>query len=425
MSKLTQGFQSRHFTLIVAILLLLAVIGYLALTLAQPNTMGPPPKASQNSSPEVSVLETTTREYQSSVSTYGSVNPYFSLTLSAKVNGYVSHLSDQFDAGAVVEEGTPLLQLEDSDYQSALASANQAVADAKLALLEQQREAVQAQQEWRSAGLEGEPDSDLVLRQPYVDAARATLASAQAALTSALKDLTHTQIKAPFNAMIVERLVAPGSYVQAGTEIAVLYGSDQVEVRLPLSSQDWQKLPASEQLSDVQLSNKQLSNKQWPVTLKDIQTGHSWTGYITRTEQHLDSETRQRALIVTVDQPLQQSTPLLPGSFVQATIPGRKLTGLWQLPTSALSQRGEIWYLDKNGTLANFHTSPVFSNGEYIYVQPPAQLTHEPQQVVSHPLSSYLVGMMVTPTTSAIATHTQSDSGGSGGSSNGRENSDG
>ena len=37
--------------------------------------------------------------------------------------------------------------------------------------------------------------------------------------------------------------------------------------------------------------------------------------YVGRVEQHMDSTTRQRALIVVVDAPLQQETALLAGSL--------------------------------------------------------------------------------------------------------------
>jgi RND family efflux transporter MFP subunit len=312
--------------------------------------------------------------------------PHYALTVTAKVSGYVTALSPVFEAGAVVAADETLLQLEDSDYRSALASSQESLAAARLALLEEQRQAVIAQAEWDSAGLEGEPDSELLLRQPYVDAAVASLHRAEAAVASAQKDLAHTRIAAPFDAIVVERLVAPGSYVQAGTNIATLYSSDRVEITLALSAQDWRKLPGVDQLTA----------SRWPVQLRDIESGDEWTGYVARVEQHLDSTTRQRALIVAVDDPLQQGTALLPGTFVDANIPGREIEGLWQLPNSALSQRGEIWYVARDGTLASFVANLSYSEEDRIYVAPPAALASAPQQVLLHPLSSYLAGTPVT-----------------------------
>ena len=395
MTSLNNAIRSRAMPLVFAAAALVLVVVYTAYTLSAEAER--PTRAPRDSAlvPDVSVVELLPDTYRAQVSAYGAVIPHYELTVTAKVSGYVTELSPVFEAGAVVGSGQTLLQLEDSDYRSALFDAQESLAAARLTLLEEQRQAVVAQAEWDSAGLEGEPDSELLLRQPYVDAAAASLDRAEAAVVSAQTDLDHTRIVAPFDAIVVQRMVAPGSYVQAGTSIATLYSSDRVEVTLALSAQDWRKLPPVEQLA----------GGRWAVQLRDIESGNEWTGYVARVEQHLDSSTRQRALTVAVDQPLQQATPLLPGTFVDARIPGREVEGLWQLPNSALSQKGEIWYVSQAGTLASFEANLSHSEGDRIYVLPPAGLAGEPQQVLLHPLSGYLVGTPVTavPTqTSAV-----------------------
>jgi membrane fusion protein, multidrug efflux system len=397
MNTLTHSPGMRRLPLIIAAVVLLLVLAYLGYSLAaqaqrparESHTATPPP--------DVSIVERLPERYRAQVIAYGAVEPHYALTMTAKVSGYVTSLSPQFEAGGVIAAGDLLAQLEDSDYRSALSIAEETLAAARLAVLEEERQVVQAQTEWRSAGLEGEPDSELVLRQPYLDAALASLNSAEANVNSAATDLAHTRITAPFNAMVIERHVAPGSYVQAGTEIATLYSSDRVEITLALSSQDWAKLPPV----------NELKGGAWPVRLRDVETGDEWTAHVDRIEQHLDSTTRQRALIVTVDNPLAQSTPLLPGSFVEAKIPGRTVDGLWQLPSSAVSQRGEVWYVTPDNTLDNFVADISFSEGENVYVSAPTALTGTPQRVLLHPLSGYLVGMQVTAVNPAEALASQ------------------
>jgi RND family efflux transporter MFP subunit len=397
-------FQARRIPLAIAVAALLLALVYIAYSLSA--LAQRPPRESRGSvtAPDVSVVTILPGTYEASVEAYGAVDAHYTATLAAKVSGYATVLSPAFEAGGVVTQGQTLLQLEDSDYRSALFNAQESLALARLALLEEQRQAVQAQAEWRGAGLEGEPDSELVLRQPYVDAALASVKSAEADAASAQVDLDHTQIAAPFNAIVVERLVAPGSYVQAGSDIATLFSSDRVEIGLALSAADWRKLPP---VSELQSGN-------WPVFLRDIESGDNWTGYVSRVAQHLDSTTRQRAVIVAVDRPLQQTVALLPGTFVDARIPGRAIEGLWQLPNSALSQRGEIWYVAPDNTLASFVADLSFSEGDKLYVIPPAALAGSAQQVLLHPLSGYLVGMPVTPVaaepTPAITLDTQEQS---------------
>lgn len=400
MKVLSGALRSLTQPLVLTAAALLLVVAYVGYSLSAPTQRTAGERRTIIPAPDVSVVELRPARYQASVTAYGAVDPHYTITMTAKVSGYVTALSPMFEAGGLVAAGGPLLQLEDSDYRRALSNARETLAAARLTLLEEERQAVQAEAEWRSAGLEGEPGSELVLRQPYVDAALASLQSAEARVTSAQADLNHTRISAPFDAIVVERLVAPGSYVQAGTQLATLYSSDRVEITLALSSQDWAKLPPSDNLR----------GGSWPVALRDIESGAQWTGYVDRVEQHLDSTTRQRALIVVVDAPLAQETALLPGSFVAAEIPGRSLDGLWELPSSALSQRGEIWYVATDNSLANFTANVVFSQAKRIYVEAPTALSGKPQQVLLHPLSGYLVGMQVTPVPAAANTLLAQDS---------------
>jgi len=246
---------------------------------------------------------------------------------------------------------------------------------------------VQAQAEWRASGLDGEPASELVLRQPQLAAARATLKNAEASVTQARRDLEQTRVKAPFDALITSRSAAPGSYLQTGGEVGSLLSTDRLEVAIALSAQDWASLPALEQMREA----------QWQVSLHNVENNQHWQATVVRAEQSLDETTRQRALIVAVQNPLEQVPELLPGTFVEARIPGREIDNLWKLPSSALSQRGNIWYVSEENALVSLAVQPLFADAEAIYIAAPAAMLNAAQQILVHPLSSYLDGMQVNP----------------------------
>ena len=337
--------------------------------------------------PDVSVIAATASAYQARVTGYGAASPHFELALTARVAGQVETLGEAFEPGKRLKKGDLLASLEDSDYQAAVATARKDLEDARLSLLEEQRQGLQAKMEWEDSGLGGEPASELVLRKPQLAAAQAAVTQAEAALASARNDLEQTLIVAPFDALVVERKIAPGSYVQAGTEIALLYSTDRVEVAVSLSSDDWDKLP------DASV----LDSGRWPVELADVQNGRRWSGHVLRTEQHLEANTRQRSLVVAVEDPFDTCPALLPGTFVEAAIGGRELDAIWKLPSSAFSQKGEIWYVSDDGVLESFVTDPVFSDADAIYITAPEALSDGEQKVLVHPLSSYLKGMAVNP----------------------------
>jgi membrane fusion protein (multidrug efflux system) len=380
------------FILLLALLVIALVLVYNRLQFQAQSNRPMPVQAELSSALEVSVIQVETESYQARIQAYGTAQPHYNITLTSQVAGQIQAISEQFDSGFRIHKQGQLVQVDDRAYQATVAGAEADLADAELNLLEQQREAIQARAEWQAAGLEGEPDSPLVLRQPQLYAARAALKKAQANLESAQVDLENTRIRAPFDALVIERMVAPGSYVQAGTQIATLYSTERMEIPLPISSRDWLNLPQQNTTASEQKSRQ-------AVDLLSIDSGQAWQGYVLRQEQQLDAETRQRTLIVAVDNPQDQSPALLPGSFVEAHIRGRNLDGLWQLPNSALSQRSAIWYVKPDHTLGSFPAQVAFSDTQFIYVQPPPQLARDSQSVLVRPLNSYLQGMPVKPVT--------------------------
>lgn len=372
-------------------ILIITVVVVKHLSAAQANRPIPT-KKEQAPSPDVSVIKVVAGSYASEVKAYGAAKPHFDITLTAQVAGQIDSISDQFETGKRLKKNTIMARLENSEYQAAVESARQALSSAKVSLLEEERQGLQALSEWKSSGLEGEPDSDLVLRKPQLAAAKATVKQAEASLKAAEKDLSQSAIKAPFDALVINRAVSPGGYVQTGSEVATLYSTDRVEISVALSAQEWNNLP----------SLAILNSGKWPVEIESVEDHHIWQGRVLRAEQNLNVETRQRSLIIAVDEPLDLEPALFPGTFVSAHITGRNVAGVWKLPNSALSQRGEVWYVAADNTLQKFSASPLFSSSGYIYIQPPEPLNNTPVMILVSPLNSYLEGMAVNPVEVAL-----------------------
>lgn len=345
------------------------------------------PAASQQQ--QVSVVLATLGDYQAEVVGYGEAKSRYELMFSTEVGGRVETISSQFETGQVISQGEVIANIDSTSYQQAVTQAKANVAQAQLDLLEEQRQGEQAKSEWQRSGLSGEPDSPLVLREPQLAQVTAALENAKLELVKAEQDLEKTTLVAPFDSLVVSRDVQPGSYAQTGAQIATLYSVDEVEISVPLSENQWLSLPNSD--------NTQLKEQPWPVTLSSSDGQYQWQGYVERVEQHLQQDTRQRSLIVKVDNPLEQDKDLYPGTFVQATISGKQLTQLWELPASALSQQGDLWFVDNNSQLSKSNANVEFEKGGLIYIDP-TKLNVEigdSVQVVKRPLSSFKAGMVV------------------------------
>jgi RND family efflux transporter MFP subunit len=349
--------------------------------------LGKPLPEKKEEALEVSVLSVSVSSHKSMIKASGIANPRYKLTLNSKVSGEVSKVSDQLEAGQRVKKGDLLVSLNNKELNSAVANAKKTLAGAELALKEEMRQGDQARAEWKAAGFKGDPDSDLVLRVPQLANAQAEVDSAKATLLEAQDNLKHTQIVAPFDALVIRRNISPGSYLSSGGEVATLYSTDRAEITINLASIDWQKLP------DMKI----LLNRSTPVIIHSIDSNDQWQGRVIGMDQHIDTTTRMRGLIVGVDSPLDQTPPLLPGSFVTTQLEGKAIANLWKLPSTALSQKSEIWYVNDEKRLDAFDTTPFFVDSQSIYILVPENLRNRAYQVVKKPFSSYLKNTLVNP----------------------------
>ncbi|WP_289106419.1 efflux RND transporter periplasmic adaptor subunit [uncultured Pseudoalteromonas sp.] len=364
---------------LVAIVCIGLAISYNGQKMAQ-QANGPKPEPAKSVAPNVSVINAVPSTYQAYVSGHGEAKAHWALSLKAQVKGEITNMSEQFATGNVVKKGQVLAQIDNTEYLQAVASAKATLADAKLALQEEQDLGNQAKREWQRSGVTQAPSSPLVFRTLQLEAAQATADNAQYALQTALRDEKNTHISAPFDAVILSRDVDLGTYVSIGDTLATLNSTDKVEISVPLSLSQWQNLA---------------SDKSGEVILSDVTTQNQWQGYIARFEQHLDDSSRQRSVVVALDKPFEQATPLLPGTFLAVQIAGKALNNVIKLPASAVSQEGLIWYVNDQNTLMSIQAQKLFERGDYVYISPIEG--HINLRVVARPLVSYLNDMLVNP----------------------------
>lgn len=364
---------------VVAILCIGLAVAYNGHKMAERNA-SPKPQVAEVSAPSVSVVQVFPSTHQAYVNGHGEAKAHWALTLKAQVEGEVTSLTNVFKTGSIVTKGTVLGNIDNTEYLQAIASAKASLADAQLALQEEKDLGEQARREWERSGVTEDPSSPLVFRKLQLVAAQAAENNAKYSLKTAFRDEKNTEIGAPFDAVILSRDIDLGSYVSVGDTLATLNSSDKVEVFVPLS------------LSQFENLNPNLSGE---VLLSDVSTGMKWKGYIDRVENHLDTSSRQRNVVVAVDQPFEQKTPLLPGTFLSIEIAGKVLNKVLKVPASAVSQDGQVWYVDENNTLVSVLANKIFERDDLVYLTPIEG--NDVSNIVVRPLVSYLSGMLVNP----------------------------
>ncbi|NRB70815.1 MAG: efflux RND transporter periplasmic adaptor subunit, partial [Xanthomonadales bacterium] len=275
------------------------------------------------------------------VSSQGAVRPRTETTLVSEVGGKVVAVSENFVAGGFFRAGDVLLQIDPSDYETAVKRAQAALASRQAKLADEQARATQAEKDWRNLGRQGNPP-DLVLRKPQLADAQANVLAAEADLEKARRDLERTAISVPYDGLLSEKRVDVGQFVSPGTQLGVSFAVDSAEIRLPLSSSDLAFL-------DLPRATDKQPEDYPEVSLQAEVAGmtKTWAARLIRTEGVLDANSRVLYAVAEVRDPyglLGESTQdeLRMGTFVRAAIEGRFVDNVVVLPRFVLSNDNTV-----------------------------------------------------------------------------------
>ncbi|NJY63410.1 efflux RND transporter periplasmic adaptor subunit [Salinimicrobium sp. CDJ15-81-2] len=335
----------------------------------------------------------------------GNVEPVEDIMLSPLVGGQVLRRSPAFVPGGFVEKGTVLLQIDPADYRNVLELRRSALLQAQTDLdVEMGRQQV-AEQDLALVGgdtLSAEQRS-LVLRQPQLNAVRANIKAAQAAVSQAELDLARTTIRAPFDAHILSQKVTAGSQVAPGDDLGRLVGTEfyWVSLTVPVGHLRWLSFPASEEEkgSPVEIIN----TSAWPQ-------GSFRRGYLAKQVGALDGQTRLARVLVEVPDPLARTPEnegkpeLMIGAFVEAGIEAEPIENVIRLNRDFVRTNQTVWVND-DGKLVIRKVDILLTDAKYAYI---TKGLAENEQVVTTNLSAVAEGLGLRTKTEKPAQDTDS-----------------
>ncbi len=308
------------------------------------------PEITKRRSPILAVMATpaVNETVKLNVTVQGVSRPRTEIDLVPEVAGKVTYVSPKFLTGGVFSKGDVLYKIDDADYQVAIIKANAAIARAKQVLIREQVEGDIAKRDWEDLG-QGQA-SDLTLRKPQLLEAQANLQSAQADLENAKLRLARTEVKAPFNGRVREKLADLGQYINPGSKLGRIFSTDVSEVRLALSDVDLSRLniPVAYVAKSWDAAPK--------VRMSAIIAGklREWDGRIMRTAATYDPQTRSLFAIAEVLNPYgdgaaQGGFPLAPGLFVDAQIAGKTMNNVIVIPRDGLRPENKVYIVNEEG----------------------------------------------------------------------------
>lgn len=354
-------------------ILFAAVAVFMLLTLVRQE---PPKKPVENLAMlvEVALLETVDAQFP--VRSQGTVRPRTQTVLSAEVSGAIVDVSPKFIPGGVFEADEVLIRIDPTNYRVAVTQAE--------ALVRQRQIEYEGAKKLRSQGYRAESE--------YASAA-AALATAEAELVRAKRNLERTYIRLPYAGMVRSKDADVGQFVNAGTRLGVTFATDYAEVRLPLTDRDlaFVDLPNA---AEITASGE---SRGPDVVLSAEQRGQlvEWSARIVRSEGVVDESSRVTYAVAKIEDPYAldgAQEPLPMGTFVTASIDGVAMQGLLRVPRYALHGSDQLLFVDNENLLRIRTVNIARADAEYAYINGGAEAG---ERVILTALESPINGMPV------------------------------
>ncbi len=278
------------------------------------------------------------------IGSYGRVQALTQTNMVARVSGEVLFVSEDFRQGGFFTKGQLLVSLDKSDYLIELDIATAQVAEARSRLASELAQAEEAKHDWIRSGRTGEPPA-LAVRKPQLDAAEASLKSAQAGVDRAKLNLSRTEVKAPYDGSVIRSHVALGQVVNSSSTLAEVFATNAAEIMLPIKSNE---------LHLLNLDHNQINTEKNDIAVEiesNLFDKNIWQGKVVRVSSALEEQSRQLSVVARVDNPFShnsQRPPLKIGEYTTARISGNTIENAIVIPNHTIYQ-GQYVYLFKDG----------------------------------------------------------------------------
>lgn len=153
-------------------------------------------------------------------------------TVSAETSGRIEEI--RVDIGDLIAAGTVILTITSTEQRAGLTRAEAALAEATATLA---TESVEYERARNLLAQRFIAQADMDRATLRLEAARARVASGEAAVRTAREQLSYTEVRAPYAGVVSARMVEPGELVQPGMPLMAGYdpATLRVELELPQS----------------------------------------------------------------------------------------------------------------------------------------------------------------------------------------------
>lgn len=297
-----------------------------------------PKKKPRESFTKVPVLPVKYQEQETQLSYFGRVGSFQSVALIAEVQGMIQRGSVNLKPGQRVSKGQLLFKIDDREtrlnLQSQKSQFMKSIADI---LADLQIDYPTSFPTWQKYFEEIQVDKPLAKLPEVKDMKEKTFLSTKGIFSSYYtilaqeERLTKYRSYAPFSGSVSEVFFEPGSVANPGTRIATIQRTSQLELILPVRSEDLKWLTRGTE-----------------VNVESEDGSRQWKGKISRIGDQVDPNTQSVNVYVSITTDSKSS--IFDGQYLRAILPGNVVQKAMSIPRSAIFDKDKV-YLVKDGKL--------------------------------------------------------------------------
>ncbi len=369
--------------------ILLLSVGLFFFWLLNAHSPKPAVRSYLNNVPPVSVQEVFPQVVNIPVYSRGLVTPGVELVLTSELGGRVSYVSAGLIAGGRFRKGDLLFAVDDSAIKHDITRV-----ESRLLTAQQRYRTLVAEIE-AEQGVEGLKTSQSYLNKRLQES-KAQVRAARAEYELVQLKFKKTKVFAPFDGRVRESFLVEEQIVPPGFRAAIIYATNSVQVRLPLSDRQIQLINMPGLTHDL---------KKNPKVMLRLQFGENfyyWSGSLIGAEGSVDPRNRLMYMVAQIDTQnqvqndqanSQVSRPTLwSGQLLEAEISGKTFNNIVVLPREILRFGNHVWVVDENDRLREKNVKVLYKAKNLAYVN--EGLAYGERVVVS-PLDVAIEGMKV------------------------------
>ncbi|OEK01118.1 efflux transporter periplasmic adaptor subunit [Roseivirga sp. 4D4] len=297
------------------------------------------------------------------------------IELYAEVQGIFKEGSKPFKSGQPYRKGEVLLDIDSQEFYTSLLAQRSTLYDLITGMMPDLKfDYPESFDHWEKYLKTFDLKSDLkVLPEPINDKERYFVNGRQIVTTYYnIKNLEERfkkyQITAPFNGVITESLVNPGTLIRSGQKLGEFVSMNDFELEVDVNEEYIDILRVGES-----------------VLLNDLSGERNWKGIVRRVNGRLDQSTQTVKVFIGL-----QGKDLIEGMYLEANIEARSEKNAIEIPRSLLNNETELFVVEDD-KLAIKQVNPVYFTDRTAIVKG----LDDGAQYVSRPLPGAYSGMLV------------------------------